>query len=45
MEGEHWKGFQEALMRVKGEIIIVVRGMEGNFVQVKLQFGFMHDTA
>jgi hypothetical protein len=32
-------------MRVKGEIIIVVRGKEGNFVKIKLKFSFVHDTA
>jgi hypothetical protein len=31
---------------VKGEIIIVMGGeKEGNFMQIKLKFGFVHVTA
>jgi hypothetical protein len=30
---------------VKGEIIIVIRGKEGKFMQIKLKFGSVHVTA
>jgi hypothetical protein len=32
-------------MIVKEEIIIVIRGKEGNFMQIKLKFGFLYVTA
>lgn len=32
-------------MIVKGEMIIVIRGREGNFMQIKLKFSSVHVTA
>lgn len=32
-------------MIVKGEIIILIRGKEGNFMQTELKFGCVHVTA